>query len=156
MSETCGGCVYDGEPLDGVEIELVEGRIQISGPVLANNLGHSFLTNDLGELVNGKLEVLGRADRVIISGGLKLSLDHFEARALELKGVKGVIAVALDTELGQSVGVLYSGEAGVEFNSLAQSISLAAKPERVVHVDALPTLPSGKPDLVRARELLED
>ena len=155
MSETCGGCVYDGEPLEGVEVELVEGRIQISGPVLANNLGQSFLTSDLGELVNGKLEVLGRADRVIISGGLKLSLDHFEARALELPGVSALIAVALESELGQSVGVIYTGEAGVAFESLAQSISVAAKPKSVMHVDQLPSLPSGKPDLVRARELLE-
>lgn len=155
MTETCGGCVYDGEPLNGVQVEIIDGRIQVSGAVLANNLGDSYLTNDLGEMVNGKLEVLGRADRVIISGGLKLSLDHFEARALELPGVEAVIAVALDTHLGQSVGVLYTGIPGADFDSLAQSISLAAKPKRVLHVDQLPTLLSGKPDLVRAREILE-
>jgi O-succinylbenzoic acid--CoA ligase len=136
-------------------VEIIDGRIQVSGAVLANNLGDSYLTNDLGEMVNGKLEVLGRADRVIISGGLKLSLDHFEARALELPGVEAVIAVALDTHLGQSVGVLYTGIPGADFDSLAQSISLAAKPKRVLHVDQLPTLLSGKPDLVRAREILE-
>lgn len=155
MSETAGGCVYDGLPLEGVGIELVDSRIQVSGKVLANGLGESFLTNDLGQLQNGVLEVLGRADRVIISGGLKLSLDHFEARALELAGVDEVIAVSLASELGESVGVVYSGEPEVSFSPLAQSISLAAKPKQVMRVERIPRLPSGKPDLVAARALLE-
>ena len=154
MSETCGGCVYDGQALDGVEIEITEGRIQIAGPVLANGLGEKFLTNDLGEIVDGKLEVLGRADRVIISGGLKLSLDHFEQRALELPGVQDVVAVAIDTEFGQSVGVLYVGEESVDFGQLVQSISLAAKPKVVKRLDVIPRLSSGKPDLVAISELL--
>ena len=37
MSETCGGCVYDGVPLDGVTVRAGEdGRLRISGPVLMN------------------------------------------------------------------------------------------------------------------------
>ena len=155
MTETCGGCVYDGKPLAGVEISIVDGRIRVSGDVLANSVGAHFLTNDLGEVVNGTLEVLGRSDRVIISGGLKLSLDHFEARARELPGVKEVIAVALDSELGQSVGVLYVGEPDVQFAQLAESISLAAKTKKVIRVDQLPTLASGKPDLLAAKALFQ-
>lgn len=154
MSETCGGCVYDGKPLDGVEIEIVDGRIQIAGPVLANGLGEKFLTNDLGEMVDGHLEVLGRSDRVIISGGLKLSLDHFEQRALELKGVSAVVAVAIETEFGESIGLVYEGDDGVEFASLSQSISVVAKPRLVRRVSAIPRLISGKPDLVAIRALL--
>ena len=35
MSETCGGCVYDGEPLDGVDVEVRDdGRVTIGGPVV--------------------------------------------------------------------------------------------------------------------------
>ena len=36
MTETCGGCVYDGVPLDGVRVEVggEDGRIRIGGPVL--------------------------------------------------------------------------------------------------------------------------
>lgn len=154
MTETCGGCVYDGEALDGVKIELEQGLIRISGPVLANGLGDSFLTNDLGEFVNSRLEVLGRADRVIISGGLKLSLDHFEQRALEIPGVEAIVAQAIETELGESVGVVYQGLAGIDFSSLAQSISPAAKPRVVKHVAQIPRLVSGKPDLLAIAELL--
>jgi o-succinylbenzoate---CoA ligase len=154
MSETCGGCVYDGKPLDGVEIEIVDGRIQVSGPVLANGLGEKFLTNDLGEMIDGHLEVLGRSDRVIISGGLKLSLDHFEQRALDLPGVSAIVAVAVKTEFGESIGLVYEGDEAVDFGPLSQSISLAAKPRLVRRVTAIPRLTSGKPDLLAIQELL--
>ena len=156
MTETCGGCVYDGVPFDGVTVKTNSGLIEISGPVLANDLGSSFITNDLGELRDGHVEVLGRADRVIISGGLKLSLDHFEQRALDLAGVNEVLAVPLESELGQSLGVLYVGSPEVSFVDLANSMSLAAKPKRVLRVEALPRLSSGKPDLLRASSLLQD
>lgn len=156
MTETCGGCVYDGIPLDGVSVKTNSGLIEISGPVLANDLGESFITNDLGEFVDGRLEVTGRADRVIISGGLKLSLDNFEQRALELPGVNEVLAVPLQSEFGQSLGVVYVGSPEVGFSELANSMSLAAKPKKVLRVEALPRLSSGKPDLLRAIELLAD
>ena len=155
MTETCGGCVYDGTPLEGVEIELSDGLVSVAGPVLANGLGDRFVTQDLGQWVEGKLEVLGRADRVIISGGLKLSLDHFEQRALELAGVSELIAVGLPSAMGESVGVVYVGEAQVDFEPLQHSISLAAKTTKVMRVDSLPVLPSGKPDLLAAKQLLE-
>ena len=155
MTETCGGCVYDGVPLEGVGVEVQSGLIAISGPVLANGLGGKFVTNDRGELVEGKLEVLGRADRVIVSGGIKLSLDEFERRALEIPGVERVIAVSLASDFGESVGVVYQGSPEVSFQSLTSSISVAAKPLGVVRVDEVPTLVSGKPDLVRAKAMLE-
>lgn len=155
MTETSGGCVYDGVPLDGVAVKLNAGLVEISGPVLANGQGSSFLTNDLGQWVNDRLEILGRADRVIVSGGLKMSLDHFEMRAKELVGVEDLIAVALESEFGESVGVLYVGIPEVDFGLLSESISLAARPRRVVRVDQLPRLISGKPDLVAARRILE-
>lgn len=155
MTETCGGCVYDGIPLDGVGVSIRDGRIEISGPVLANGLGESFLTSDLGEMVDGRLEVTGRADRVLISGGLKLSLDHFEKRAKELLGIDQLIAVAISSEFGESVGVVYVGPQDADFGVLAKSISLAAKPKKVLRVDSLPLLASGKPDLLSAKALLE-
>ena len=41
MSETAGGCVYDGVPLDGVTVELDEdGRILLGGPTLASGYLH--------------------------------------------------------------------------------------------------------------------
>lgn len=83
MTETCGGCVYDGVPLDGVEVDVNDGgRIRIRGSVLmrgyrgrADLSSRAFrdgwlVTNDLGRLdEDGRLEVLGRLDDVIITGG---------------------------------------------------------------------------------------
>jgi O-succinylbenzoic acid--CoA ligase len=153
MTETAGGCVYDGVPLNGVELSFVEGRIAIAGPVLANQLPTPYLTQDLGELVDGKLEVMGRADRVIVSGGLKVSLDRVEEAALAMPGVEEVIAQAVTTSWGESVGLVYVGSPEVEFSALAE-MTIAARPAKVVRVTELPRLSSGKPDLQAAAELL--
>lgn len=154
MTETSGGCVYDGVPLDGVQLEIVDDRIAISGPVLAEGLGSRFVTNDLGQLVDGKLEVIGRVDRVIVSGGLKVSLDRVEEAALALGDVAAVCAVALDTQWGQSVGIAYVGKERT-FAELAE-LTVAAKPYRVIQLDQIPRLSSGKPDLVEVKRLLAD
>src|SRR4051794_15365251 len=110
MSETAGGCVYDGVPLDGVTVDLDEdGRILLGGPTLASGYlradgdggmarggeaagggagggtggggtaagsafaGGRFRTGDLGRWRDGRLEVLGRADDVIVTGGEKVA-----------------------------------------------------------------------------------
>ncbi|WP_169923778.1 AMP-binding protein [Propionicimonas paludicola] len=87
MSETCGGCVYDGVPLDGVGVELAQERIGLRGPMVfagyrlrpeltADVLdGDLVWTNDRGRFdPDGRLEVLGRFDDVVISGGEKVDL----------------------------------------------------------------------------------
>lgn len=152
MTETAGGCIYDGQPLKAVEWRLDNGQISISGPTLANGLGDWFQTNDLGESIDGRLVVLGRADRVIISGGLKVALDVVEDAAREIAGVNEVVAVAVDSEWGQSVAIAYVGSPEVGFDSLA-TVSEAAKPKKVLRLEELPTLKSGKVDLLAIAEL---
>src|SRR5690606_23493026 len=88
-SETSGGCVYDGVPLDGVGVRVVDGQLQIAGPQLADGyLGDEALTarafirdehgirwyrtGDLGLLEDGAVRVHGRADNVIVSGGINV------------------------------------------------------------------------------------
>ena len=81
MSETSGGCVYNGEVLDGAEVEVRGGSIFIRGKILALDLelvDGWFESNDLGEFVDDKLVVIGRSDDVIISGGENLSLNNVE------------------------------------------------------------------------------
>lgn len=156
MTETSGGCIYDGVPLDGVSYFLDDGVISISGPVLAKGLGEVYSTNDLGETVDGKLQVLGRRDRVIISGGLKVSLERVEQAATAIPGVREAVAVPLDSEWGQSVGLIYEGSPEAEFSSLSQNISIAAKPKKILRMDSIPRLSSGKPDLRECLRLLAD
>ena len=170
MTETCGGCVYDGAPLDGVKVDLVGNRIQISGPVLADQIsddagqqaiGDSFLTSDLGEFDSeGKLKVLGRIDRVIFSGGLKISLDRVEELARAVPGVAELAATAIaDAEWGQRVGIVYLGSPEVADEialALANDLGPAGKPIRVVRTDGVPRLPSGKHDLQAIKRLFEE
>ncbi|PJI95010.1 AMP-binding protein [Luteimicrobium subarcticum] len=104
MSETCGGCVYDGRPLDGVRVELDgDGRVLLRGPmVAAGYLGDPgttaaafgdgpdrfFRTSDLGAFADdGRLRVLGRADDVVVTGGEKvapLAVEHALTAAADL------------------------------------------------------------------------
>ncbi len=155
MTETAGGCVYDGVPLDGVSVNIRDSRIAIAGKTLANGLGDEFLTSDLGEIVDGKLNVLGRADRVLISGGHKISLEAVEQSASEVAGVIAVAAAAIKSSWGESVGLVYEGSPEVDFAELAK-LSLAAKPQRVIRVSSLPRLASGKPDLKAIAKLLSE
>jgi o-succinylbenzoate---CoA ligase len=86
MSETCGGCVYDGVPLRGVRVDLDEGRISLGGPMafagyrLRPDLTAAVLDGDLvrtqdrGRWADGRLQVLGRVDDVVISGGENVDL----------------------------------------------------------------------------------
>lgn len=86
MTETAGGCVYDGVPLDGVEVEVADdGRVRLRGATLGagyrTRTGTTpivdadgwFMTGDHGRLdEDGRLDVLGRVDDVIVSGGLNV------------------------------------------------------------------------------------
>lgn len=155
MTETAGGCVYDGVSLDGVSLAIRDGRIAISSTTLANGLGAEFVTNDLGEILAGKLEVLGRADRVLISGGHKVSLEAVEQKAGQLAGVSEVAAAAITSDWGESVGLVYVGSAAVDFSTLGE-LSVAAKPKRVLQLETIPRLQSGKPDLVAITKLLNE
>ena len=170
MTETGGGCVYDGVPLDGVQVDLVGNRIRISGKVLADEIadesgtqkvGDNFLTSDLGEFdTEGKLKVLGRIDRVIVSGGLKISLDRVEELARAVPGVAELAATAIaDAEWGQRVGIVYLGSPEVADEialALANDLGPAGKPVRVVRTDGVPRLPSGKHDLQAIKRLFEE
>ncbi len=154
MTETAGGCVYDQLPLKGVRVSIEQGRVAVAGDVLANNLGDKFLTSDLGNFENGRLEVLGRSDRVIISGGLKVALDSIEQRLLSEPGVIEISAEPIKTPWGQSVGIVYVGSKELDFSFLETEFSSAAKPARVILLESLPRLISGKPDRLAIQALL--
>lgn len=153
MTETGGGCVFDSVPLDGVRLKIGEdSRLHIQGPMLARGVGEWLITNDIAQLDReGKLHILGRADRVIISGGLKVSLDVVEQLALALNGVEDAAAVALeDQKFGERVGIAYVGSPEVGdtiATQLAGELGVAAKPVRIIRVDRIPKLATTKTDL---------
>lgn len=125
MTETSGGCVYDGLPLPGVDIRIRNGNIEIAGPVLMETYidekditafveqdGKKWLvTSDAGEINDGILTVLGRSDDVIISGGVNIAPSRVEDAITYLPEVSAASVVALpDDEWGQVVGVAVVSE----------------------------------------------
>ncbi len=117
MSETCGGCVYDGRPLDGVEVRIDDGEVQLRGPVLFDGYEDDpeqtaavmtdgwFRTNDLGRLDDdGRLWVTGRLDDVIISGGVKVPAGAVARMIAEEPSVLEVEVIGVpDAEWGERV-----------------------------------------------------
>ena len=160
MSETSGGCVYNGEILEGAEVEVRGGSIFIRGSVLALNLELSdgwFETNDLGEFVDEKLVVIGRSDDVIISGGENLSLNSVENILNQSFPESQFAAFSVeDPQWGQTLHIAVVGEAdsGSISSVLEEKVGAFAKPKGIHFVNSLPLLGIGKVDRKRlAQEL---
>jgi o-succinylbenzoate---CoA ligase len=173
MSETCGGCVYDGYPLDGVSVRTdADDRIMIAGPVLFSRYrlppGSSeeglsdgwFRTADLGVVsADGQVTVRGRADDMINSGGNKVVPGQVEAALGTCAGVADVVVVGVpDAEWGEAVTAFVvaadpSDPPGSdELRAHARTaLSGYAVPKKFVVVGEFPLLPSGKPDRVALR-----
>ena len=215
MSETCGGCVYDGQPLPGVsmDVDQATGAIWLSGPMLATGylgdeeltrrcfvsrpqagVGASgvggtasaaesaeagvggpgagsdagageparrwFITSDRGHIVDGRLQVLGRLDDVIISGGIKVEPGPIEALLALNPLVSECAVVGLpDLQWGQVVTAVVvpasmPGLGRVDEGAilaqirvyLEQKLSGAQCPKQVLLADALPYKGIGKVD----------
>jgi O-succinylbenzoic acid--CoA ligase len=164
MTETCGGCVYDGHPLDRVGLRITDdGLVAITGPVLARgylggaDFGGEFVSSDLGLLTDGVLTVLGRADDVVISGGVNVAAQAVEAVLAGDPDVHEAVVVGRDDpEWGQRVvAVLTVRGAGPNHAALRAAVSarLGAPhaPREFVVLDALPRLESGKVDRAAIR-----
>jgi len=152
MTETCGGCVYDGEVLDGVEVEIRNGKIAIRGPILASSISLDagwYETTDLGEIKNDKLVVLGRADDVIISGGENLSLNAVEASlSAAFVDVEFAAFSIEDPQWGDSLQIAVVGTVSDEelIAHLESDLGSFAKPKGIHRLTSLPLLGIGKVD----------
>ena len=155
MSETSGGCVYNGEVLEGVEVELRGGSIFIRGNVLALNLDLKdgwFESNDLGEFIDDKLHVIGRSDDVIITGGENLSLSNVEALLNEhFSSIQTAAFSVDDPQWGQTLHIAVVGEVDSQSISslLENKIGSFAKPKGIHSLNSLPLLGIGKIDRKR-------
>ncbi|MGX7824183.1 AMP-binding protein [Actinokineospora sp. 24-640] len=234
MTETAGGCVYDGVPLDGVRVELADGAVQggaaqdrtdqggaaqdrtdqggagqdravqdradqngagqeragrdgviqggagrdgviqggagrhgviqggagrhgvirLGGPTVAiGYLGSPpfdgwFETSDLGAVADGRLRVLGRADDVINTGGVKVAPAAVEEVLLAQPGVQEACVVGVaDPEWGLRVAVAVVGVVDdAALAAVRAALGPAAVPRRVAVVGALPERGPGKVD----------
>jgi len=181
-SETAGGCVYDGVPLDGVRLAEIDGEVRISGPMLADGyLGDAALTDqvfetradgtrwyrtgDAGTIApDGHLAITGRIDNVIVSGGINVSLDRVERVVRSIPGLEQAVVVGMpDDRWGEaSVICLAAGVGDVEamFEEARALVSAEigphARPAQLDVLPELPVLPSGKPDRETLRRMAHD
>ncbi|MDQ0677200.1 O-succinylbenzoic acid--CoA ligase [Arthrobacter pascens] len=196
-AETCGGCVYDGLPLEGVEVRVAEdGRILLGGDtVSAGYLDQPdqttatffeedgvrwYRSSDLGTLdADGRLTVLGRADDVIITGGVKVSAAHVQAELEKSDGVLAAFVAGVPSaEWGQAVAayVALDGDGASASPDSASATDAASgsgagdhavvleqewhrtlglvAPKTVLAAPALLMLPNGKPDRLSMTERL--
>ncbi len=192
-AESCGGCVYDGFPLEGVSVRIEkDGRILLGGDTIAAGYleapdegGSTFFeedgvrwyrTSDLGSIDdNGRLTVLGRADDVIITGGIKVSAAHVQEELEKSDAVAAAFVAGVPSaEWGQAVAAYVAlatppggtaapaepaGTGGTGDHAVVlekewhRTLGILA-PKTVLAASSLLMLPNGKPDrLAMAAEL---
>jgi o-succinylbenzoate---CoA ligase len=167
MTETAGGCVYDGDPLAGVRVRTSPaGGIELTGPMLA--LGYRldpeatadafrngwFATRDAGSLdADGRLTIDGRLDDVVISGGVNVAPQTVEAVLREHPDVADAVVFGRpDDEWGQRVVAAVVPAPGAEpalpsLRAWVHDRLGAPSAPRELHVVAtVPLLHTGKPD----------
>ena len=167
LTETFGGMVHDGHPLDGAELRIggPEGELLVRGPMLlrryrgdpgrtADALAGGWLrTGDLGRIgPGGRLEVLGRSDDLVISGGVNVHPDEVEAVLAAHPGVaEAAVAGRPDPEWGQRVAAFVVPRDPANPPTLAELRAFAGErlapakaPRELVLLPALPRSPSGK------------
>ncbi|MFA5775323.1 MAG: AMP-binding protein [Ilumatobacteraceae bacterium] len=167
MTESGGGVVYDGRPLDGVEIRLAsDGEIQIKGLILFRQYrdgtrpidsGGWFSTGDLGEFAkDGRLIVHGRRGDLIITGGENVWPQQVEAiLGLHPRIDEVVVRGIPDARWGQQVVAWITINDDSELSLpeirdwVKQSLPAHCAPKLVHVVDSIPRTTNGKTDFKR-------
>lgn len=179
-TETCGGVLWDGLPIGDAEARVIDGRIHLAGSSLADGYvdedgaldaartAEGFIevdgrrwhrTQDVGELREGRLVVLGRIDDVIVSGGVKVSLLEVQSAVRALSGLGDAVVVGVRRgDWGNAPAVVTASAAAPELDAVREAIGARlgpeARPVALVRILEIPLLPSGKPDLETIRSLV--
>ena len=166
LTETGSGIVYNGKPLNSVEIEIRDGEVHVRGPMLLRCYrdGTSPLTSDgwlptgdLGFLRDdGSLHVEGRRGDVINSGGEKVWPDDVERQLIQHPDIHDVAVTGLpDNEWGQIVAAfVVSARPNLSLDEIREHCRAQlpgyALPKQLELVEAIPRTALGK---VRRSEL---
>lgn len=176
MTETCGGVVYDGLPLDGVAVRLNEaGRIEVRSPSLFTCYRRDpelteqrlragwFDTGDLGRLGDEVLTVIGRADDVIITGGENVTPSDVEGALIGHPWVEDCVVLGIEDETwGQRLVAVVVPPPGGEVPTpealrawMKDRVAPHKIPKDIFISASIPRSRSGKPDLAALRDLLD-
>ena len=160
-SETAGGCVYDGYPLDGTRVHIEDGRILLGGTTIAQGYRNFpdhpafttpgwFATTDAGEFAGSRLHVTGRLDNIITSGGLKLQPEILEHTLLTIPGVDTACVTGIaHPRLGQAIVAAYTGWASTTDILVALEDYGTPRwqlPKDLLRIEHMPTKGPGKID----------
>ena len=174
MTETSGGCVYNAQALDGVEVKIVEdNRIAIKGAVLASSYINAesewkkemhdgwFFTSDFGRIEDGRVIVEGRVDDVLICGGVNISIsaverfiqNRYPALTFAAFGVK-------NPEWGDALHLAIAGDVLANEKEitefLVEEFGAVAKPRGFLALTELPLIGIGKVDRKKLAELHQE
>ena len=166
MTETSGGMFYNGTALEGAHVRLIDvdesgaGRIVLDGPMIARGYLNdhqasalafsegAHLTSDLGRIVEGRLEVIGRLDDVVQVGGINVALAAIEE--ILQRHCKEVAVLAEQDDTWGSAITAYVCEPQMPADEYLAEVEAilgrAARPRSVVVVPSIPHSPNGKPD----------
>jgi acyl-CoA synthetase (AMP-forming)/AMP-acid ligase II len=164
-----------GRPVGRVEVRIAgDGRILVRGPHVTRQLHVGgrvvdprdadgwYATNDLGELRDGFLYYLGRADDVINCGGVKLPPGWLEARVRELLGTEAELAICRIPNAVRGDGILVAvtpalaaTDAAVSQATAAAAQELGASAGGAIRVQRVAELPKTETGKVQRRRLAE-
>ena len=159
MTETGSGVVYDGIPLDGVEIEVREGMIWLRCPMLMRayrdgtqpfDAGGWYRTGDLGSFSNGVLTVEGREGDLIITGGENVWPEQVEQILMSHPNITDAcVAGVPDPEWGHAVHAWIVTTHNISLNAVRghvkETLPAYCAPKEVHIVSAIPRTALGKP-----------
>jgi O-succinylbenzoic acid--CoA ligase len=171
MSEMSGGCIYDNTPLDGVEVRInSEGAIELAGPMQAMGYlnapklwdevidGKWFITNDSGEIADGKVLINGRLDDQINTGGKKISLSVIDNFLHDKFPRQRFASLSIpDKEWGEKLVLAIDGSMDENLikDALRNEFGGHAVPKQLRFNVEIPLISIGKPDRKKLRELFE-
>lgn len=164
MTETGSGVVYEGRPLDGVEIRIEDDEVLVRSPMnmrcyrdgssSIDNAGWLH-TGDIGSLDGqGLLQVKGRRGDVIVTGSEKVWPDSVENAISSIFEVGQYAVVGLpDPEWGERV-VLATTQHNSSLENvrelILQTLPNYCVPKEICVIDVMPQTALGK---VRRSEL---
>jgi cyclohexanecarboxylate-CoA ligase len=166
---------HDGHAIGAVELRVVDGELRVRGPEVcvgyldpeqnadAFDAEGWFRSGDLATLdANGWLTIVGRLKDVIIRGGENISTSEVEHELEAHSAVRQAVAVGYpDALMGERVAAFVVGASTFDVDAARawfaeRGVARFKTPERVVVVDELPTLPTGKPDRDALRAQLRE
>lgn len=163
MTETCGGCVYDGQALTEVDITIDSGVVRVTGPVVMlgyrgdavapwNVRNRTFLTRDIGSIgSDGRLSVHGRTDDIAQINAVNVSLSAVEEILREL-GINAVVCVANDCVTAVVPAAIGPDETEAAHGRIRDTLAVRLD-FRVVR--DIPLTAAGKPDRVALAHMCE-